>query len=316
MRSVAMLVALLLFTGCVAPLTERLRAVDVEEPRWNVGDWWTYNVTSDLIGASGDITVVVAEIVGDGYILGIPAQTREGENAAAALLYHMPAIGPVHRDLSWDVHETRFEPAKWPLKDDLAWETTWISQSVHLTARQNGTRWTINNSGFEIDDGMRYELVYDPAVKWFTSFTRTGLDGVVRQSMTLVANGTGYNGTLRAPQFIEVAFLESRTQGVMSGGLPAAPNPSFTPSPSATNLLVGCLAGGAPGQYRAELLSPAGGICALDVTVPPGDTGVRAQVLEVDASEGQWQARLAAIGQGSATVEVLAWPELNYTLGG
>lgn len=317
MRAVA-LAFILLTAGCLSPITERLRAGDVEEPRWNVGDWWTYEVTSDTVQLSGTITLVVAEVrAGGGYILGIPTEPAEGEDPTAALLYHMPAIGPVAQDLSWDVHETRFEPIQWPLSEGKEWDTTWISDNVRLTARQNGTLWTINNSGSEQGSGMLYEIVYDPALRWITSYTRTGPDGAVRQSMELVRNGTGYNGTLRAPQFVEVAFLDSRTNTLIApGGLPAAPNPTFSAPESADTLLVGCLAGGAPGQYRSEVRIGQAIVCAIDESIQPGDTQIRAQVLEIDPPEGSLEARMLAVGQGSATVEVLAWPTLNYTLSG
>lgn len=298
--------------GCLTPYAERLRAQDVEEPRWNVGDWWTYAIQSETIDLGGEVTIVVAERLANGYVLGIPADAE----ANAALLYHMPPIGPIASDLSWDVHETRFEPARWPLSDGLEWDTTWISADVHLTARHNGTTWSINNSGHEQDAGMRYDLVYDPGVKWFTSFVRTGLDGRVRQAMELTASGTNYTGTLRAPQFIEISLLESRTGGVLRGGTPAAPNPTFTPPAGADTLLVGCLVGGAPGQYHAEVRLGDGVICQLDETIQPGDATTRAQVVEIEAGEGPYEARLLGAGAGAATVEVLAWPTLNYTLGG
>ena len=312
MRLALALAALLLPAGCVAPLAERLRAGDVEEPRWSVGDWWTYAVASETIGLEGNVTVVVAEALGESYVLGVPA----GAEANAALLYHMPAIGPVRRDLSWDVHGTPFEPARWPLRDGAEWGTTWIGASVRLTARLNGTVWSVSNVGQEQEAGTRYDLVYDPAVKWFASFARTGLDGRVRQSIQLVESGTGFTGELRAPRSIEVALLESRTGGVLRGSAPAAPNPTFTAPEGADTLLVGCLAGGAPGQYHAEVRSPQGVVCSLDETLQPGDALTRAQVVEVDASDGAWEARLVGVGAGSATAEVLAWPALTYTLGG
>lgn len=308
------LATIILLAGCLSPITEKLRAGNVEEPRWSVGDWWTYDITSDTIDLTGTVTIVVAQAHESGYILGIPTDAE----ANAALLYHMPPIGPVGRDLSWDVHETRFEPAAWPLRDGHTWDTTWITANVKLTSHLNGTLWSINNSGYETDSGSLYEIVYDPAVQQITSFVRTDLDGNIRQSMTLTDNGTGYNGTLRAPQYIEIAYLDSRTRGTLQGTLPAAPNPRFTLTDTVDTALVGCLAGGAEGQYHTEVISPAGGICTLDETIQPGDTRIRASVVEVtpvSAEDGEWEARMLALGTGSATVEVLAWPTLNYTIG-
>ncbi|HVM44290.1 MAG TPA: hypothetical protein VM582_00040, partial [Candidatus Thermoplasmatota archaeon] len=91
---------------------------------------------------------------------------------------------------------------------------------------------------------------------------------------------------------------------------------SFTTPPGTDTFLIGCLAGGAPGQYHAEVRSPQGVLCALDATIPPNDTRIRAQVVETDATNGTWEARLVAGGAGAATAEVLAWPTAYYTLGG
>jgi hypothetical protein len=306
MRLAPLLVALAL-AGCLAPLEDRLRAGDVEPPRWSVGDWWTYELSSEVYQTAANVTVVVANVTSEGYILGVP----DGDDVTFALLQHLPALGPVREDLAWDVHETRFEPVKFPLEDDLTWDTTWITASVRLTARideANGT-WTITNEGFENDSRMRYDITYDPDVGAITRFVRTGVgaDTRVRQSLELVANGTGFDRPVRTFGTQQVALLESRTQGFVSPGGAAPPNPTFVPPTGTDTLLVACLAGGQPGQYHAEVRSPQGVVCQLDVTIQPGDAVQRAQALEVPVEDGQWEARLAAIGQGSSVAEVLAY---------
>lgn len=312
MRTLVACLVVLSVAGCVDPLTERLRAGDVEPPRWQVGDWWEYRLTSEVYDTEATIRVVVANTTPTGFVMGVPADA----DAALPLLQHMPAIGFVRDDLAYDVHERRFSPLAWPLADGLEWETRWIDATVRLRANlENGT-WNVTNAGHEdAADGIRYAIVYDPAARWLTSFTRTGADGRVRASVELVANGTGHVGELRAPGNIQVALLQSRTAGSTTGGSPAAPNPSFTLPATADTVLVGCLAGGAPGQYHAEVRSPTGVVCALDESIPPGDARMRAQVLEVDAQEGAWEARLLAVGPGSAVAEVLAYKTANYTLG-
>lgn len=309
MRMVVLLVAIAL-AGCLDPLADRLRASDVEPPRWQIGDWWTYQLSSETFDMNAEITIVVANVTPDGYVLGVPADA----DATSPLLQHLPAIGPIRDDLSYDVHERRFEPLHWPLREEVAWETTWIAGTVHLEARLVNDTWNVTNDGFEEDDGIRYDIVYDPARGWFESFKRTGLDGRVRQLAEMTANGTGYQGEVRAPGSIDVLLLESRTRGSVAGTTPAPPNPSFTPSDAIDTLLVGCLAGGAPGQYHAEVRSPTGVICSLDHTVQPGDGLVRAQIVEAPMEAGAWEARLVALGSGSATAEVLGYATRTYTL--
>lgn len=304
------IVAITMLSGCLAPIEERFRASEVEAPRWSVGDWWSYTLASDVYEVQGNITVVVTNVTDDGYILGAPAD----EDATVALLQHLPALGPVRNDLSYDVHETRFDPIRFPLEDGLTWETTWITADVRFAARlENGT-WNITNDGHHEDAGAWYNLTYDPAVGAFTRFARVGLDGRVRIAAEMFASGTNLTGDFRAPGNIRVALLESRTSGSVSGGMPTAPNPTFTAPEGAQTLLVGCLAGGAPGQYHAEVRSPTGVICQLDATFQPGEDVVRAQIVEAPAEEGAWEARLLAVGQGSATAEVLAYTAQTVTL--
>lgn len=300
----------LLTAGCLNPLMDAFRATEVEAPEWKVGDWWTYRLSSDVYATESEVTIVVANVTSQGYILGTPAEA----DATAALLQHLPAIGPIRKDLSWEVHETRFEGLRFPLEDEARWSTTWITSAVHLHARHGNGTWNITNARSEQESGMRYDITYDPAVKWFTHFGRTGLDGRVRIALDLTANGTDHVGEVRTITSPRVLMLESRTQGSISGGAPAPPNPGFTPPAGIDTILVGCLVGGSPGQYHAEVRSPTGVVCTLDETIPPGDLRVRSQIVEAPFEDGAWEARLASGGSGSATAEVLGYSTAVVTL--
>lgn len=311
----ALTLAVLALAGCIDPITDSLRASDVEPPEWRVGDWWTYRLTSDTYGLDTSLTLVVANLTDGGYVIGYPA--AQAENATLPLLFHMPAIGPVTEDLSYDVHETRFEPVQWPLEEGRSWSTSWIASDVRLTARAENDTWRINNTGHEDDAaGLRYEIVYDPAARAITSFTRTGLDGVLRQGIELVERGGNFTGDVVAIGNVRVVLLESRTQGTMSAGAPTSPQAAFDVPEGIDTLLVGCIAGGQPGQYHAEVRNAAGQVCLRDTTVPPGATTLDLQVVEAPADGDGWEARLAAVGQGGATAEVLGYASRVVTLSG
>lgn len=310
----ALTLAVLALAGCLDPITDSLRASDVEPPEWHVGDWWTYRLTSDTYGIDAPITLVVTNVTDSGYVVGYPA--AQAEDATLPLLFHMPAIGPVSDTLAYDVHETRFEPVRWPLEEGRFWSTVWIAADVRLTAHAENATWRINNTGYEGDSaGLRYEIVYDPAAGAITSFTRTGLDGVLRQGVELVERGENFTGDVVAIGNVRVVLLESRTQGTMSAGAPATPQTAFAVPEGVDTLLVGCIAGGQPGQYHAEVRNAAGQVCLRDTTVPPGATTLDFQVVEAPAEGDGWEARLAAVGQGSATAEVLGYASRVVTLG-
>jgi hypothetical protein len=297
--------------GCLDPITDRLRASDVEAPTWRVGDWWTYRLNSTTYDLDAEITIVVANVTPSGYVLGYPASM----DATLPLLFHMPAIGPVSRELTYDVHERRFEPLQWPLDEGKTWTTTWISAEVTLELRQVDGKWRANNSATADASGLIYEIDYDPAAKAISRFTRVGHDGIVRQQVELVGNGTGHVGDVLAPGGIRVVLLASRTAGTMSGGAPTSPQTAFTPPEGVDTLLVGCIAGGAPGEYHAEVRTGAGVVCSVDATVPPGAATYQLQIVEAPADGAGWESRLVAIGQGSATAEVLGYATRIVTLG-
>lgn len=305
--------------GCVDAIDERLRAANVEPPRWEVGDWWTYRVTSDLYGTDAEVNVTVAEVNGSIYLMGYP----DGSSPVDALLFHMPAYGPVRDDLSWEVHGEQFHPAAWPLEDGKEWDTKWISADVHFKAELIDGKWIISNAGFESAGGLTYNLTYDPEVEWFTNFTRVDpATGALRQGIELIAHGQAGREPVRAPTQIEVVFLESRTGGAFPttpapGVVPAPPTPSFTREEGNQTLLVGCIIGGAGGRYQAEVTSPSGTVaCSRTDDVPTQDPNYRVHVAEVPNEAGTWTTRLLALGQGSATAEVLAYPVKAFTAPG
>lgn len=288
----------------------------MEPPRWEVGDWWTYRVTSDVYGTDAEVNVTVADVEGSVYLMGYP----EGASPVDAMLFHMPAYGPVRDDLSWEVHGEQFRPADWPLEDGKEWDTKWISADVRFTAHLREGVWNITNAGREdTAGGLTYNLTYDPDVGWFTSFTRTDAAGALRQGIELVAYGHGAEDAVRAPTQIEVAFLESRTQGAFPapGDLPASPNPTFARPEGNATLLVGCIIGGGPGRYQAEVTSPSGTVaCSRTDDVPTQDPNYRVHVVETANEAGSWTARLLAAGEGTATAEVLAYPTKAFSAPG
>lgn len=315
MRPAALPALLLVFAslaaGCLDAIPGKLRASDVLEPELAVGDWWTYRLNSTTYDLETEVTVVVANVTPAGYVFGYPS----GTDATLALLFHMPALGPATRALGYDVHGERFEPVQWPLADGKRWTTRWIAGDVELEAnRVNGT-WRINNSAQQLDAGLLYEIEYDPAAKAISRFSRIGTDGVVRQHVELVANGTDHAGDVVAPGGIQVVLLESRSSGILGRGAPATPQATFTLPEGIDTLLVGCIVGGQPGRYQAEVRSAAGVLCAADATVPPGANDHQVIVVEAPAEGEGWEARLLAAGQGTAVAEVLGYASQVVTLG-
>lgn len=321
-RALALVGALL--AGCFsAPAAEEDAPVAVADPgampSWAVGDWWTYRFASEIYPREVEATIVVGEANADGYLVGMPAE----DYALDAILFHLPPVGAVRRDLAWDVHGTVFEAFRWPLADGAAWDAQWISSTAGLSAKSaditvaNATErgFRITNEGREEDAfGRAFALEYSPSARALSAYSRTDPDGRVRESLALLDFGRGWTGDLRVISNLTVVAIESRTAAALSGEEPAPPVVPFDADDSFDALLVACVFGGAPGWYAASVASPSRPACLESGFVQPGGLAMRAVANEVANEAGTWSIELAAAGQGSATAEVLGYDVRDASL--
>lgn len=312
----ATLAVLTVLAGCVQPAPsddEPAPPGPDGTPRWSVGDWWTYRFTSDIYDLTFEATLVVGNVTADGYLVGMPP----GAYSLDTILFHVPPVGFLGRNLSYNVHDVLFEPLRFPLADNATWDTHWILAPVHFTAREAEVKvpggrqpgFHVSNAGHEQASNRSYELEYAPSVGWFTMYQRVDLDGRVRERIDLVGRGQGYTGPVRLLDGITMVYLDARTAASTSG-----PLASFTPASRLDTIFTACVFGDAAGQYSVEVRTPTKAACAASGTLTPGDTVRRIVMAEVPNEPGTWQARYTALGPGSAIAEVMGYRSSTVTL--
>jgi hypothetical protein len=91
------------------------------------GEWWRIR-TATPDGEQVEFVRVVANVLEDGYVMGMPHEGWFKE----AVAWHSPAFGDVAFDLSYNTHNHRFAPVQFPLTDGATWDTEFAT--AHLTA--------------------------------------------------------------------------------------------------------------------------------------------------------------------------------------
>lgn len=310
--------------GCLGPSLPSASEADripgaVEAPQWRVGDWWTYEFSTEVYEKTFEATVVVGQVTETGYVLGMPKDKYE----LNAILFHLPPLGTVTRTLGYNVHDVLFEPVRFPLSDGLQWQTTWVTAPIAFTAKA-ATVQTPGGSeqGFHIDNegresvsaGRLVSLEYAPSVGWLSKYERRDPDGRVRERIVLKDSGHGASGEVRLMDGIHMALLALRSANNPSEGLVAPSIPFAVPGEHNT-IFAACVWGDAPGYYRASVRHPQMTACDATGAVGPGaDMGRRFALSEVANPGGYWEASLTAAGTGVALVEVMSYHAWDATL--
>lgn len=291
----------------------------VQAPEWRVGDWWTYHFTSDVYGKDFQATLVVGEVTGDGhYLVGMPADDFQDD----VLLFHMPPTGRLDAGLAYDVHDLQFDPFDFPLVDGTTWTTQWATTPLVLTAERGTIEtpggktdgYAISNGGQVEDAGRAVELTYAPSVGWFVTHERAYPDGRVLERIELVDHGRDHQGDVRVIDDIGIVLLEARSTVALGGDPVGTPVLTFDPDDRYTHLMLGCVVGGAPGHYTAEVQGPSGA-CTHNRQIDPGDSTFHTVAVEIANADGEWEARMVAGGQGLAVAEVLGYASWTVAIG-
>lgn len=94
-------------------------------PRLVAGEWWRIQFKSEFYKETSEVVRVVGAVVSDGYVFGMPHEGWYKE----AISYHAPAFGDVALDLSYETHNVRFEPVRFPLTKGATWKTVFATQN-------------------------------------------------------------------------------------------------------------------------------------------------------------------------------------------
>src|SRR5687768_12598974 len=83
-----------------------LDATTATAPELVPGEWWRIRFDSGFFEETPEFVRVVADASPEGYLVGMPHEGWFKE----AIAYHAPAFGDIGLDLSYELHNVRFEP--------------------------------------------------------------------------------------------------------------------------------------------------------------------------------------------------------------
>jgi hypothetical protein len=106
-----------------------LNATTAAAPRLVEGEWWRIRFETDLADQAIEVVRVVANASEEGYLIGMPHAGWLKE----AIAFHSPAFGDVNLDLSYDTHNVKFEPVRFPMKTGDTWETVFATTTYIAT---------------------------------------------------------------------------------------------------------------------------------------------------------------------------------------
>ena len=289
-----------------------------EAPRWRLGEWWRYRVHDFLTGNEFEVTRVVAGTMGADYLVGFPVESFSND----ALVLHLPGVGDVAQaDLSFEVHDARFHPFRFPLVAGDSWETQWEGRNgTMLVESAADGQAVLSGAG----NGWGMNVTYD---------AQTGelvrLHAPAYVELELAEHGYGYRGDVRVPHAHDLVFFNGRVAGTLGPNLDPqtdAPVSEEVEVPQGYdrlafalilgNILLGNAPDGTPlpaaGVYRERATAPDGAV--FELVALPNDPTLKISFHGHDAPAGTWQLEHAAAGPGLAFIEGIGYHSIDTRL--
>lgn len=289
-------------------------------PQWKTGEWWQYKLVDDFTGASTEVTRVVAGTDGDDFLVGMPAMQFRHD----IMVLHMPGFGQVSRaNLSFEVHDARFAPLKFPIKAGDTYPTEWEGQPTTVTvvtaADGIATLEATNPQG-----GDNVQMTYNAEVGEITKLVMPGY-----ATYEIVGHGFDFNGVMTVPHQHDLIFVQQRIGvplGVPQGGEPVLTTDAVNVDPTYDRVSFAIIAGSLPsslitnalglpdvvpvdppqGYYKETATAPDGE--TFEVEILPTDTpGLKISFFGKDMPGGDWRFDHLAAGPGIVLTEGIAY---------
>jgi hypothetical protein len=282
-----------------------------EPPSWEVGSWWTAEVTDVNKDETYTVTQVVASQHGSSYDVGL----AKGDFSDPVVIAHWPPIGELGTDLSYPIHNEVFKPVTFPLEEGQSWSTSYLGASGFQAkvAKVDGKTAEITMRQADTDNYVN--LTYDAEMETITKLT-----DYLGLTYEVTDHGHGYEGDVVVPhgksQYIAVKVAGAFDVGgpIPPFGLAPAPNPQESvdvAEPQASAALLATGIAGAPGYYEETATTPG------DTSATVTSTGsYTAKYLHAEQAEGSWSFQHVAGGAGFVGTEIVAYEKLTVTLGG
>lgn len=307
-----------------------LNATTAAAPRLVPGEWWRIRFDSPFYEAAEVVRVVAAVTRGadasadasgaavepDGYLVGMPHEGWFKE----AIAYHAPAFGDVGLDLSYETHNERFEPLRFPLVEGATWTTLFAMAEFTATVE----------SADESTATIRFDPVppdpqpTDPVFALLDPFG--GMGGmrlvydareheVVRMSSGIgtwevVEHGYGFTGWVTVPRGLHTAIEYGQFLPVTPGEPIVTRTQQVEGGFNRLTLLHAIVPLG-PGAYRIRAVSPHGTQFVTEA-IPGSELTFR--FYEASAPDGEWRFEDVVGGPGATYTMGMAYHQYDINL--
>lgn len=274
-------------------------------PLWSVGDWWTWEISSERFGAY-EVTTVVAAHDDSGYAVGVTDLAA----GLRSVWFHVPPMGIVDpQNLAWEMHDTPAVLLDLPLADGKTWDGELEGDQVTFTASA-GPR------GFDVL-GV-YEHGSTALTFTWSDEARTFLDISVHYGSStpwgtarLLRHGSGHTD----PVHLLLAD-DALLAGARMPGAPRAPTAFVIPD-DATHVVIGCLLTAGPGAFGIDFAPPAATDAITCEHQNAGVDGTSTMIVRTTpAIHGDWHATFRTLGSGYAFTEVASVTAIEMAIAG
>lgn len=280
-------------------------------PEWDVGTHWTVEVQDSMSGETRTVTRVVADRTSSTYRVGMPVESF----SHPVVLGHFPGMGDVRAsDLSFSVHNERFQPLDFPLEQGKTWTTTLYQEDFEAeVVEASGGVARVEMTGSQ---NSTVEITYDASQKAITQYS-----GPLGLEMAVQQHGHGFEGTVKVA-YDRAQFIDGRIAAAVDFMLQPAPPTGTVQVDSSYDeasfaQIVGSIPLGTPAQpgvYREVTTDPDGN--STEIMVGQTGGGLSIQYGSSASAAGEWSFEHVAGGFGVAATEIIAYQTQTVELGG
>lgn len=293
-----------------------LGATTALAPRLVPGEWWRIRFQSSLFEDAPEFVRVVAAVTPEGYLVGMPHEGWFKE----AIAYHSPAFGDVGFDLSYALHNQRFEPLRFPLVEGATWTTVFGPSEVTATVEQADDFTAIVRFDPPPSDPQPTDPLFaalspvDGSGSMRLTYDARQHEVVRFESMIgtweVVEHGYGFEGWVTVPRGLHTAIDYGQFLAASPGGPVLTRTQAVEGGYNRLTLMHGIFALG-PGMYRIRDVSPNG---TEFVTEALGGQAFTIRFHEASDPDGAWTLEDVVGGAGGTYTMGMAYHQYDIRL--
>lgn len=275
-----------------------LDATTAAAPRLVEGEWWRVRFHDYLGEDTVEVVRVVANVSDEGYLMGMPHEGWLKE----AISFHSPAFGDVAFDLSYNTHNVRFEPVRFPLTAGQTWETSFATAPFVATVESADEHTAeIVLDPVPSDDPMTpvFDALFGPAGGMRLTYDARQHEIVRMESQIgtweVVEHGYGFEGWVTIPRG-EDTVIDYGTFGPPADG-DTGPDEVHVDGGFNRLTMMHAIFGpdDVPGIYEVRDVDPEGNAMVTEYQ----GAGMHIEFYETNAVDGTWETSSTAAGAGA-----------------